>query len=290
MKYFGQSDYIQRPGFIEKSHAFQRPGFIEGYLFSTKQEQSPLGWGTVMKNIKKSGDVEFFKKHAQRFYQKEKNFFGQQNMPGSTGSSVPAGRAGPNKAGGLVTKYSPDFMFNSDDPCTLYNIPFMMGTGGKIPNDYQAGAIATWIWKGQGPCPWPGTGPNPWATPKVNSDGTLDCGPNKPADTSDSFYTCCPSGWTITKYGDTNPCRGQTPLPGQVSSTPVSAAPILTAQQILAPGAAVAPPDASAGLPAAGLPSDASMAQPSAPLIDTKMIAIFGAVAVLLVLLVLIKR
>jgi hypothetical protein len=65
--------YIQRPGFIEKSHAFQRPGFIEGtgdYQWSDKQEASPLGWGTTMRNISKASDIDFTK-HMKKFYRKE---------------------------------------------------------------------------------------------------------------------------------------------------------------------------------------------------------------------------
>lgn len=65
--------YFQRPGFIERGHAFQRPGFIEGtdgYQWSVKQEASPLGWGTTMRNIRKASDIDFTK-HSRKFYRKQ---------------------------------------------------------------------------------------------------------------------------------------------------------------------------------------------------------------------------
>ena len=46
----------------------QRPGYLmTTYEDSTAEENSPLGWETVMRNIKRAGDSEF-KKHARRFY------------------------------------------------------------------------------------------------------------------------------------------------------------------------------------------------------------------------------
>lgn len=46
----------------------QRPGYLmTTYEDSTAEENSALGWETVMRNIKKAGDSEF-KKHARRFY------------------------------------------------------------------------------------------------------------------------------------------------------------------------------------------------------------------------------
>jgi hypothetical protein len=79
---------------------------------------------------------------------------------------APDGRCGPNKKGGLPTKYSPDLCFNSDEPDKVYNIPFMIGKPQSLPDGYKPGQIAQWVWdSSKGPAPWPGSDPDPRNAP-----------------------------------------------------------------------------------------------------------------------------
>lgn len=80
------------------------------------------------------------------------------------------GRAGPNRAGGLTTKYGSSWVFNADTPGVIYSVPIVVGipsalksAGYVLPS--EAGlpaAAATFVWpSGKGTPPWPGTGPDP---------------------------------------------------------------------------------------------------------------------------------
>lgn len=44
-----------------------RPGYLTNYIESSAEENSALGWETVLKNIKRVSDSDF-KKHAKKFY------------------------------------------------------------------------------------------------------------------------------------------------------------------------------------------------------------------------------
>lgn len=91
------------------------------------------------------------------------------------------GRAGPNTAGGLPTKWGTDLVFNVDDPGTIYKVSTSTPCGGT-PSEIQSAsknyrlptevgkpfACATWIWDPKaGPPPWPGV--NPADDPRAGS-------------------------------------------------------------------------------------------------------------------------
>lgn len=91
-------------------------------------------------------------------------FFGQQ-------PSTDTGRAGPNKRGGAPTKYGDNYVYNPDDPCTIYSVPIVL-TFWQVPQILQAAGYilpsmagkpavpATYYWDTtKGPCPDPGIAP-----------------------------------------------------------------------------------------------------------------------------------
>lgn len=100
------------------------------------------------------------------------------------------GRAGPNQRGGLPTKWSNDFVFNPDDPGTIYSVPifpcpgypnFLSSQQYRLPSELgKPVACATWIWDPkQGPPPWPGLpGTNPAAQPAPMASQLQLPGPN----------------------------------------------------------------------------------------------------------------
>lgn len=92
-------------------------------------------------------------------------------MKSGFGQASSGTRAGPNKQGGLQTKYSTDLVFNPDEPHIIYNVPFLIFRPSALPPDYQPGLgpnqpqNATWYHPGGSlGAPWPGLGPDPRIT------------------------------------------------------------------------------------------------------------------------------
>lgn len=99
-----------------------------------------------------------------------------------------ADRAGPNKQGGLTSKYSDDLVFNPDEYDIIYNVKFGIGRPTGLPQGYvppsEVGLpakVATWIWNPKnGPAPWPGTGnPTPNAATSSKNTGSVASAPQQ---------------------------------------------------------------------------------------------------------------
>lgn len=98
--------------------------------------------------------------------------------------------AGPNRQGGLPTRFGPQYVFNPDRPDVIYSVPIVVGLPSILANagyilPSQAGlpaAAATFVWDNKkGQAPWPGMvdpGMPTGTTPAAFANLPLRAGPN----------------------------------------------------------------------------------------------------------------